>query len=360
MPAAAPDPRLAATVIPPFVIAGLVDLADADGIASADWFAGLDFTPDQIRQPDRLLSFHQAATLIRRALRSLPPGPVGLRVGSREALVSFGMPGFAMLSARTVGEAMAIGLQYHQATGSLMDVAAEMAPGEAALRLCERVPDPELLPFFCEEAFAGTLSLLRAMLGGGTAPLRVELAYAAPPYAAAWTGLFGCPVHFNCDGNRLVLDAALLERPLATHSPANFAAALDACRRLAGPDGVRPDAARPDAARPDIVTAVAGLLRENLHLRPSMATVARQLCITERTLRRRLLAADASFAGIREQVFTEQAHLLLRDARRPVAAVAAELGFADVRDFRRAFRRWTGMTPTDFRRQAAASPEHAA
>jgi AraC-like DNA-binding protein len=162
-----------------------------------------------------------------------------------------------------------------------------------------------------------------------------------------------------------VLDAALLERPLATHSPANFAAALDACRRLAGPDGVqpiaaRPDAARPIAARPDIITAVADLLRANLHLRPSMATVARQLCITERTLRRRLLAADASFAGIREQVFTQQAHLLLRDVRRPVAAVAAELGFAEVRDFRRAFRRWTGMTPTDFRRQAAASPEHTA
>ena len=128
MPAPKDDPRLAAAVIPAFVIAGLVDIARAEGVAPEGWFAGTGLTPAQMQKADTLLSWRQAAGILRRGLAALPPGPYGLRIGSREALVSFGMAGFAMLSSRTVGEALAIGLELHQATGSLMDVNAALTP----------------------------------------------------------------------------------------------------------------------------------------------------------------------------------------------------------------------------------------
>lgn len=342
MPKRLDDPRLSEAIIPTLVLVGLCDYAEARGLPAEPWFAGQGLSPPQAREAEAKVSFRQGSTVIRRALRSLPPGPIGLELGSRGGLVSFGMLGFAMVSCRTVQEALVIGLQHHQASGSLMDVEAEFtSPGELGLRLFERFPEPELLAFLCEEIFASCVSLMRGMVGPAMTPLRVELTYPPPPHAAAYRRLFNCPVHFNASANRLVVDAALLAQPLATHSPASLAAALDACRRLI----------EPALANHDVVSSVEHLLRENLRQRASMADVAARLNLTERTLRRQLVAAGESFSQIRDRVMEQRARTLLQESALAVSAIAAELGFSDLRDFRRAFRRWTGMAPTALRQQ---------
>lgn len=333
------NPRLAETIIPTFVIAGLVDHARSKGLEPDIWFAGLGLTVEHVQQSEALISFRQAATIIRRALRALPAEPLGLHVGSREALVSFGLLGLAMLSSRNVREAFATGLEYHLASGSLMDVDAEITPTEVSLRLHERCPDPELLPFLCEEVCASSVAIMRMMLGNDAAPLRVELSYPPPPYGSAYQRLLNCPVRFRADANRLVFSAALMDRPLVTHSAASHAAALAACRRLI----------EPATTTQDVISSVENLLREKLRQRPSMADIAGWLNISERTLRRHLTAAGQRFSTIRDRVMAQRARLLLGDSALPVAGVAEALGFSDARDFRRAFRRWTGMAPMSFR-----------
>lgn len=338
------DRHLTEASIPTLVLSGLVDFALARDVMPDAWFAGQGLSVAQIRQPDTLVSFRQAATVLRRALRALPPEAVGLQMGSREGLASFGMLGLAMASCRTVREAFETGLRYHLASGSLMDVEQELGASEVALRARERFPEPELLPFLCEEMFFSTTALIRAMVGNDINPRRVELGYPAPAYAATYQRLFNCPVHFDCEANRLTFDAALLDRPLTTYSPASFAAALAACRRLI----------ETPAVSQDVVTSVENLLRGNLRQRPSMAEIARDLNITERTLRRQLADAGQCFSDIRDRVLEQRATALLRDSSLTVGAIAAELGFGDLRDFRRAFRRWTGQTPQDLRRQKNA------
>jgi AraC-like DNA-binding protein len=339
------DRRLTEASIPTLVLSGLVDYAQARGVAAEAWFAGLGLSVAQIQHPETLVSFRQAATVLRRALRALPPEAVGLQMGSREGLASFGMLGLAMMSCRTVRDAFETGFRYHLASGSLMDVAPELSATEVALRAYERFPEPALLPFLCEEMFSSTTALIRAMIGNEVGPRRVELSYPAPAYAAAYQRLFNCPVHFDCEANRLAFDAALLDRPLASYSPANFAAALAACRRLI----------EAPATSQDVVTAVENLLRENLRQRSSMAGIAGELNITERTLRRQLAEAGQRFSDIRDRILEQRARILLRESPLTVSAIAAELGFGDLRDFRRAFRRWTGQTPLDLRRQKNAT-----
>lgn len=138
------DHRFTEANIPTLLIAGLADHAHEKGLNTERWFAGQGLTIAHIRQSETMISFRQAAVIIRRALRALPSEPLGLHVGSRDALASFGMLGFAMLSSQNVREAFATGLKYHLASGSLMDVEAETTTTEVALRLHERFPDPEL------------------------------------------------------------------------------------------------------------------------------------------------------------------------------------------------------------------------
>ena len=340
------DRRLTETIIPTFVIAGLVDHAHAKGLEPEAWFTGLGLTVAHVQQSEALISFRQAATIIRRALRALPSEPLGLHVGSRDALVSFGMLGFAMLSSSNVREAFATGLEYHLASGSLMDLEAETTATEVTLRLHERFPDPELLPFLCEEVFASSIAIMRMMLGNDISPLRVELSYPPPPYGAAYHRLFNCPVRFDSNANRLVLPAVLMDRPLATHSAASHAVALAACRRLI----------EPAATTQDVISSVENLLRGKLRQRPSMADIAGWLNITERTLRRHLTEAGQRFSAIRDRVMEQRARMLLIDSTLPITNIAEELGFSDARDFRRAFRRWTGMAPRHIR-QARSNTE---
>src|SRR3546814_1828787 len=112
------------------------------------------------------VSYRQASQVLHRALRDLPGPDTGLRLGQQQTIGNFGLLGLAMMTARTFGDAVAVGLQYSPVSGSLMDLELEDSePGAIALVAKPRAPAGALLPFLCEELFAGTLLLCRG-LGG--------------------------------------------------------------------------------------------------------------------------------------------------------------------------------------------------
>lgn len=84
----------------------------------------------------------------------------------------------------------------------------------------------------------------------------------------------------------------------------------------------------------------------------SLATTARRLHVTPRTLQRRLEESGSSFAGLLAEVRRAQAERLLSHGDAPLAEVAEQVGYADTAAFVRAFKGWTGLTPGKFREQA--------
>jgi AraC-like DNA-binding protein len=333
------DPGLHQAVIPTSVLAGLVEIGQRGGCPIDRWLDGIGVSADQLVEPTTKVSFRQVVTVLTRALRDLPPGPVGMQVGGRDALVSFGMLGVAIRSCSVGAEALAIGLELSQASGSITDPVAEFYDGAVAIRLHERAPEPALLPFMCEEAFTGIVLLVRSLFGTGMEPTLLELGYPRPAYAAEYERFFRCPIRYDADANRLSLPRALLEAPISTKDPANRALAVQACRSLIG--------AGP--AKVDVVAAVESLLGHNLRAPATMAEVAASLFVTERTLRRQLAEAGDGFTAIRDRVRERRATFLLRESTLPVSAIAREVGFSDGREFRRAYRRWTGRTPSQTR-----------
>ncbi|MFC9897105.1 AraC family transcriptional regulator [Nocardia sp. NPDC127579] len=333
--------RLDLPTIPPAVLSGLVEIGLREDRAVDRWFTGTDLTAAEVLNADSIkVSFRQAITVLRRAVGDMPGRPLGMQIGGRDLLLSLGMLGVAMRSAATVGEALAIGLELHQASGSLMDLELEAHDGATALRLHERRPEPELISFLCEEALCSTTVFVRSVVGPDWAPTRVELSYPPPPYAHRYERFFRCPVEFGAQANRSVFPFSTLELPFATRNEPTRAIAVDACRRLL-------DVGR---GEPDVVAIVEALLEQNLRYPLSMSEVAARLHITERTLRRRLTAAGVSFSGVRDRVRQRRATALLRESTLPVAAVAHQVGYGDIREFRRAYVRWTGQPPSATRR----------
>jgi AraC-like DNA-binding protein len=82
---------------------------------------------------------------------------------------------------------------------------------------------------------------------------------------------------------------------------------------------------------------------------PSLDAVAEVFTVHRRTLNRRLRESGVTFRQVLDEVRRQRARQLLRDTDLPVLAIAGTLGYADAPAFTRAFRRWSGTTPTAWR-----------
>ncbi|WP_309226880.1 MULTISPECIES: AraC family transcriptional regulator [unclassified Mycolicibacterium] len=330
-----PD-RESVASIPTSVLINVVEVAERAGLPAQRWLAAAGLSAQAVTSPDARVSFRQAAIVLRHAVRAMSGG-LGIDVGSRDMYVSFGVLGLAIRSAENLGAAIQIGIELHQSAGSLMDVDGELAGESFALRAYERSPEPELLPFLCEELFCSVLVTFRTVLEDPSlSPEYVQVSYPAPDYAHRYREFFGCPVFFNADANRMALPAGMLSRTMPRADAATHAVAVAACRDMLGKDD------QPN----DLVHTVETMLRDSLRDPLTMAQIAKRLGITDRTLRRRLGAGGQQFAALRDKVRSERARYLVRETTLPIHAIAAEVGFTDPREFRRAYRKWTGHPPT--------------
>ncbi|MDR7069680.1 AraC-like DNA-binding protein [Pseudoxanthomonas japonensis] len=332
--------RLSIANLPTNMLCGLVLLAGEFGVNAEGWFSGMRLNVQEIHDPQARVSYRQASEIIRRALPTLPIDGVGLAMGEKQNGGNFGVLGLAMKTAPTFGDAVLIGLAYQRNLGPLMDLNLQDRD-DGSLAVVATAPEEaaDLLPFLCEEMFASTLMLARELAGPEFHPLRLELGYPAPRYAARYDDLFACEVRFNQAQHALVVDRRWLEMPFASYNPVTSRQALALCQaQLAAM-----------SLRGETTAAVERQLRPRLRENPQMTDVATALHLSERTLRRQLAEEGTSFSAVHDRVRTERALDLLQEAELTIAAVGGLIGFNDVREFRRAFKRWTGHTPSETR-----------
>lgn len=343
------ETRQTMALIRPNVLVHVLQHADDRGVDCRGWFAGLGLTREQMVDPCVRLSYRQVHTILLRALETCGEPGLGLVIGSSENLSVFGLLGLLMMTAPTFGEAVRMGVENHEVSGSLLDMDFENLGGdEVALVVWPRFDDPRLQPFLCEEIMASSLAVARELVGPHFCPRRVELTYSAPGHATMYPRVLGAETRFDAPASRLILDAHWLGTPLAGHNPLASRQAQQLCRNQRQQTHGNPEQ--------EIVATVEHLLRSRLHERLRIDQVAGALNLSERSLRRRLARQGQSFRDIHDRVRTDCALELLRGSRMPMTRVAGALGFSDAREFRRAFKRWTGVSPQAVRENR--TPEH--
>ena len=311
------------------------------------WFEGLRLERSRfVGGTPVYLSYRQACEIVRRALRTLPGEGHGLAIGAAQDVGYFGLIGLAMMTAADFGEALRIGVQFAPITGAMMELQLQPLPprpeqATPGMALVARMgtPEPDIEPFLCEELFASCLMLCRGLLGPGFGPSLVELAYPAPAYADRYERLFGCPVHFDAACNRVVIAGEWLGAPMPARNPATAHQVLALCQQ-------QMPTARPSG---EIVATVEQLVRLQLADAPRLVDIAAELHVNERTLRRYLNDAGTSYKAIHDRVRREAAQALLAAPGTSIAMIGAAIGFHDPREFRRAFKRWTGIAPRTVR-----------
>jgi AraC-like DNA-binding protein len=313
------------------------------GFDAARTTIGLGFSLDDLSNPSCRVSFRQGSMMIRRALQMAKGRALGLEIGRRETVATIGLVGFAMLTCPTLGDAAALGMDRQQFTGAMLDFDLRSDGDTVSVAASSRFPEPDILIFLIEEAFASFLQVARGLVGPAFRPIRIDLCHSAPPYAEVYRDLFECEVRFGQTANLFVSDAAWMAKPLATHDPLSHRQTMQFLEL---------SVAREQESL-ELVTSVERLLRQNLAEMPNLSEIARQLCLSERTLRRRLTDQGVSFQSLLDGQRRNRSLELLGNSKLSIEQVAFAVGFSDTHNFRRAFRRWTGSAPSEMRAASA-------
>ena len=337
------EARYTAANIQTHLLRGLAATLTELGFDAARTTIGLGFSLEDLANPSCRVSFRQGSAMIRRALQMAKGRALGLELGRRETIASIGLVGFAMITCPTVGEAVALGVREQRFTGSMLEFDLVSDGDTVAISAASRFPEPDIHIFLIEEAFASFLQVARGLAGPAFQLRRIDLCYPAPPYAEAYRELFGCEVRFGQTANLFVSEAAWMAKALPTHDPLAHRQTMEFLEL---------SVAREQESL-ELVTSVERLLRQNLAEMPTLAEIARQLCLSERTLRRRLTDHGVSFQGLLDGQRRNRALELLANSKMSIEQVAFAVGFSDAHNFRRAFRRWTGSAPSDVRSAAA-------
>ncbi|NQD80491.1 helix-turn-helix domain-containing protein, partial [Pseudomonas sp. CrR14] len=202
---------------------------------------------------------------------------------------------------------------------------------------------PELATFNTEFCLA-SLKLICDDLLGRPLPLEgARFGHKAPRYQRQYTRDFSCPVRFNAADNAIVFDSHWLDRRLPLADPVTHRDTLERCRQLN----------REFISHLALVSRVRQLLAAQLTVVPSLDDLARQLRCSSRTLRRQLQEVGTSYQTLLDELRFEQARLMLGQERLPIAHIAEALGYSETASFRHAFQRWSGTSPSRYRRPAA-------
>lgn len=170
----------------------------------------------------------------------------------------------------------------------------------------------------------------------------VSFEHHAPSYRAEYTRLFKDTVRFGQPFTGIVFDRSLMDA-VSPHEDADVHAAL---RVIAERRALRLARQEPFALRVRDALVEQGCAQDR-----AMERVARELGMSSRSLRRRLVAEGTSYSSVLNEALAILAKQLLRDARHTIQDVSFAMGFANSSAFHRAFKRWTRMTPGEFREQ---------
>lgn len=310
--------------------------------------AGLDL--DALRAPDDRVPAQRLTALLEAAARRSGDDFLGLHLGQRNAPARFGLLGFVFRSSGSLREAYARMTRFAPLWHDGLRIEVEERAGTARLltlvvgRVGRRSSGTRHL---VELIQTGLLIGARRALDRPIAPRQVSFVHTAPRDVRPLVEFFGERLDFGAAHNEIVLERALLDEAL-TGAEAGLAAVLTRhaeamLRRLPASPGQTTELVRQELWRrlPDGV--------------PTLDALARRLALSPRTLQRRLGAEGVSLESIVQEARRELAIQLLGDTSLSASEVALLTGFSEASAFWRAFRRWTGRTPAEYRQGLAGA-----
>lgn len=317
-----------------------------DGYGEAELLRDSGVSAERLADPHAAITFNEHRRIVLNALRITGNPALGIWFGKQLKLASLGLVGYAAMSSPTLGEAAVLISRFYALRTQHLELHVEAAsPGEGrpapTLRFDETRDYGDIRVFLIESVLQCVSDLSAMFLGAAPDSLSFDVTYPEP---AHWVDVhFPHPVRFGQAAHRIHVGRSALAAPLPNADPgtagailALLEAQLDA-RTSAGPLQQR------------VRRVLTESFRSGRGEFPDGREVAEQLGCSARTLRRDLHAQGTSYRALADEVRCRLAIESLQGDKLSVAELGARLGYRDTANFRRAFKRWTGRLPSEYR-----------
>jgi AraC-like DNA-binding protein len=313
------------------------------GIDAAPLYRAAGLDPGLIGKAGVRYPFSRIARLWELAMETTGDPSFGLVVGQHCRPTTMQILGFALLASPTLEQAMDRWCRYHRIASTAGSMEWRDEDDYRVYRL-RAAPGVRNIPVVVGEAgLAAILTMCRRASYPDLAPVWVRLRRPDPGEHARYLDFFRCPVSFAAQENGIAMHHEDLRRPLPAGNPD---LAADADRLL--------DRMMAEVDEGETTSRVRELLVRHLSSgNLGEAEVARRLNRSVSSLQRDLRSEGTSFRKLLEGTRRDLAVRLLKNEGRSIGQAAFMLGYSDQSTFTRAFRRWHGVSPGKFVRQAA-------
>ena len=317
----------------------MVLAAEAKGVMVSDILAEGGVPRSMLTAPETRLEVDRVLTLWNRLRERANDPALQLRAPTHLPFGSYGVIDYIVDASLTVGEAIHRFARFFRIVANNASVVADESGPEPFMGMATEGGGSA--PWMhVEYTFAAVVGRIRMHIRPGLSLSRVELAHPCPEDPSPYEEVFLAPVIFEAEVDRVYFTWEEWESQ-TEHGDDYLVQLLERhatilAERLPGPRG-------------GVVADAQQAILEALPNNPTAPDIARTLHMSTRTFQRKLNGAGVTFSEVSEGVRAELAKEYLSDSGVPIAQVAFLLGFSEQSSFNRAFRRWTGLPPGQWR-----------
>jgi AraC-like DNA-binding protein len=325
--------------LPAIYLHTLAELLRSIGVDEQSLMLRVGLDPSRMKSTDLRVSLSQASEFVTRAIiESGEPG-LGVMLAREMKLPLHGALGVAVMSSRTLQDALELMTRYLLLRAPHLEISHRHEGDNEIFTIFSRVDLGPLHGFIMDAMLYGCAVMGSQLTGGAVPGGEIRRRGPEPNYFRRFSAELPSRVLYDCPEDAFVIPSQDLELPirftddqLAEVSRAQCEEALHHITEDAG-----------------FACRVRRVIETSYPFPPKLARVAGTLFVSERTLKRRLQEEEASFQNLVDQVRLDRAGELLANTSMTLSQIADALGYADAANFTRAFKRWTGSSPSQFR-----------
>lgn len=303
----------------------------------------LDINPSDMYHSDIHVPFEKAYQAWEVAMKQTNDQHLGLHLGEQTNPSIMGLVGHLMQSCPTLEEAFKAVCSFSVLASDMFTYSISKTGDKVRLSFQPCIPWVKISPLSArqavDQAMAGTLNIFRILTGKKIFPELVHLTYPNQKGVSEYERVFQAPVKWNASSNTMIFTYEQLSTPVLSYDESLMGVFCDLIKKRFSKLNKETFV---NKVKREIMTTFMGQI-------PSIESMAARFNITVRSFQRKLEEENLSYRQLCHELGKDFAASLLSNQHVKITEVASALGYSDTRAFQRAFKAWTGQTPSKFR-----------
>ena len=327
--------------LPSFYLQQVLETVSSYGINVPVWLEGLGIAVPDYESEQVTMEWQQFRLVVKQAMELTKEPSFGLMVGQRLLVNTHGILGFAAMNSANLRELVNLIETYIALRTDLVKLNSQQIGPELRVVLEEQRALDDIRQPVLEAIIQALKNVLDYVAMGMDSISYIALPFAQDKDSELLQAQFRCEIKYHQDWAGFAIPSDLLDKPLTMANSASYRDAKKICQQEL--EALESQTSLSANIRKLLLTSSNGF--------PTLELVARRFHMTPRTLHRRLVEEETSYKELLDEVRHLLAKRYLDNNQLSIQEIAFTLGYSDIANFRRAFKRWQGMAPSEYQKR---------